>query len=130
MPLHYFAALGLSGMPVVLATYGLLSLLAVPLLYKQRAGWRPQWRDLLAIGLFGGWATAGLVGALVWGLRHVVSGWFPLDLVRLSVETPVLIVAWLVLIKLLRHPLSADADTVISHIRARFAHLEDRHERK
>ena len=75
-------------------------------------------------------AVAGLFGALVWGLRHVVSGWFPLDLVRLSVETPVLIVAWLVLIKLLRHPLSADADTVISHIRARFAHLEDRHERK
>ncbi len=88
MPLHYFAALGLSGMPVVLATYGLLSLLAVPLLYKQRAGWRPQWRDLLAIGLFGGWATAGLVGALsegdvvramllfylapVWGL---LGGW-------------------------------------------------------
>jgi len=88
MPLQHFAGLGLSGMPVVLATYGLLSLLALPLLYWQRAGWRGQWRGLLAIGVFGGWATAGLVGALsegdvvramllfylapVWGL---LGGW-------------------------------------------------------
>ncbi|MBF7728771.1 DMT family transporter [Pseudomonas sp. N040] len=88
MPLQHFAGLGLSGMPVVLATYGLLSLLALPLLYWQRAGWRAQWRGLLAIGVFGGWATAGLVGALsegdvvramllfylapVWGL---LGGW-------------------------------------------------------
>ena len=101
MPLHFFAGLGLSGMPVVLATYALLSLLAVPLLYWQRAGWRPQWRGLLAIGVLGGWATAGLVGALsegdvvramllfylapVWGL---LGGWLllgeQLSVVRVS----------------------------------------------
>ena len=64
LPLQHFAGLGLSGMPMVLATFGLLSLLALPLLYWQRSGWRGQWRGLLAIGVFGGWATAGLVGAL------------------------------------------------------------------
>jgi drug/metabolite transporter (DMT)-like permease len=88
IPLQHFAGLGLSGMPVVLATYGLLSLLALPVLYRQRQRWRVQWRGLLAIGVFGGWATAGLVGALsegdvvramllfylapVWGL---LGGW-------------------------------------------------------
>ena len=64
MPLAHFAGLGLSGMPVVLATYGLLCLLAVPILLWQRRAWWPQRYALLAIALFGGWATAGLVGAL------------------------------------------------------------------
>ncbi|MGY4532146.1 drug/metabolite transporter (DMT)-like permease [Pseudomonas sp. TE3786] len=64
MPLQHFAGLGLSGMPVVLATYGLLCVLAVPLLLCQRRVWWPQRYALLAIAVFGGWATAGLVGAL------------------------------------------------------------------
>lgn len=91
MPLQHFASLGLVGMPLVLATYGLLSLLAIPLLWRQRRAWWPQRTALLAIGLFGGWATAGLVGALsegdvvramllfylapVWGL---LGGWLVL----------------------------------------------------
>lgn len=91
MPLQHFAGLGLVGMPLVLATYGLLSLLAIPLLWRQRVAWWPQRKALLAIGLFGGWATAGLVGALsegdvvramllfylapVWGL---LGGWLVL----------------------------------------------------
>jgi drug/metabolite transporter (DMT)-like permease len=64
MPLEYFANRGLSGMPIVLCTYGLLSGLAVPLLLWQRRAWWAQWRALLAICCCGGWATAGLVGAL------------------------------------------------------------------
>lgn len=64
MPLAHFAGLGLSGMPVVLATYGLLCALAVPILLWQRRAWWPQRYALLAIAVFGGWATAGLVGAL------------------------------------------------------------------
>ncbi|MEN0105356.1 MAG: DMT family transporter [Pseudomonas sp.] len=91
MPLQYFNGVGLSGMPVVLATYGLLCVLAVPLLLWQRSAWWPQRYALLAICLFGGWATAGLVGALsegevvramllfylapVWGL---LGGWLVL----------------------------------------------------
>ncbi|MEK1904822.1 MAG: DMT family transporter [Pseudomonas sp.] len=88
IPLDYFAARGLSGMPIVLYTYGLLSLLALPLLWLQRAAWWPQRGALLAICICGGWGTAGLVGALsegdvvramllfylapVWGL---LGGW-------------------------------------------------------
>lgn len=88
IPLEFLAGQGLAGMPVVLYTYGLLSLLALPLIWLQRAAWWPQRYALLAICLFGGWATAGLVGALsegdvvramllfylapVWGL---LGGW-------------------------------------------------------
>lgn len=64
MPLAHFAGQGLAGMPLVLCTYGLLCTLAVPLVLRQRRQWWPQRGTLLAIGLFGGWATAGLVAAL------------------------------------------------------------------
>ncbi len=91
MPLHHFAAQGLSGMPVVLATYGLLCVLAIPVLIWQRAAWWSQRWGLLAIGVLGGFGTGGLVGALsegdvvrvmllfylapVWGL---LGGWLAL----------------------------------------------------
>lgn len=64
MPLAYFAGQGLAGMPLVLCTYGLLCVLAVPLVLSQRRQWWRQRGALLAIGVFGGWATAGLVAAL------------------------------------------------------------------
>lgn len=64
MPLQHFSGLGLRGMPVVLATYGLLCVVALPILLWQRRAWWPQRYGLLAIAVFGGWATAGLVGAL------------------------------------------------------------------
>jgi drug/metabolite transporter (DMT)-like permease len=64
LPLAGFAGRGFAGMPVVACTYGLLSLLALPVVIAQRAAWRAQWRALATIGLCGGWATAGLVGAL------------------------------------------------------------------
>lgn len=88
LPLEHLAGQGLAGMPVVLYTYGLLCVMALPVLAMQRRQWRPQWRALALIGLCGGWATAGLVGALsegdvvramllfylapVWGL---LGGW-------------------------------------------------------
>ena len=64
MPLAHFADQGLAGMPVVLCTYGMLCTVAVPLVLRQRRQWWPQRGALLAIGAFGGWATAGLVAAL------------------------------------------------------------------
>lgn len=64
MPLAHFAGQGLAGMPLVLCTYGLLSVIAVPLVLRQRRQWWGQRGALLAIGVFGGWATAGLVAAL------------------------------------------------------------------
>ena len=42
LPLQAFAELGISGMPMVLASYGLIALFALPLIYRQRAAWWPQ----------------------------------------------------------------------------------------
>ncbi len=67
IPLHHLAAQGLSGMPLVLLIYGLLSVLAVPVLWHQRRAWRAQSGRLLLIALAGGWGTAALMCALVGG---------------------------------------------------------------
>ncbi|MDY6841328.1 MAG: DMT family transporter [Pseudomonadota bacterium] len=64
IPLHGFAAMGLSGMPMVLAGYGLIGVLSVPLVFSQRARWQGQIWGLLAIVGFGGWANAALVSSL------------------------------------------------------------------
>jgi drug/metabolite transporter (DMT)-like permease len=64
IPLEHLAAQGMSGMPVVIYTYSLLCLVAVPVLLVQRRAWWPQRRALAVVCLCGGWATAGLVGAL------------------------------------------------------------------
>ncbi|MDC6625776.1 hypothetical protein OEZ82_27515, partial [Leclercia adecarboxylata] len=44
LPLQFFAARGLAGMPLVLLTYSLLSLLALPVLWQQRRQWSSQYR--------------------------------------------------------------------------------------
>lgn len=67
LPLQFFAARGLAGMPLVLLTYSLLSLLALPVLWQQRRQWASQYRQVLTMGLCGGWATAALVTALAEG---------------------------------------------------------------
>lgn len=64
IPLHGFAAMGLSGMPMVLAGYGLIAVLSVPLVFSHRARWQGQIWGLLAIVGFGGWANAALVSSL------------------------------------------------------------------
>ncbi|MGP0174129.1 DMT family transporter [Pseudomonas sp. NCHU5208] len=64
MPLEHLARQGLLGMPVVVYSYSLLCLLAVPVLLAQQRAWWPQRRALAVVCLCGGWATAGLVGAL------------------------------------------------------------------
>jgi drug/metabolite transporter (DMT)-like permease len=64
IPLSHLARQGLSGMPVVLCTFALLCVVAVPVLWMQRRSWWPQRKAMLVIGLGGGWAAAGLVGAL------------------------------------------------------------------
>jgi len=64
LPLQAFAEQGISGMPMVLASYGLIALFALPLIYRQRAAWWPQRWGLLGIILFGGWANASLLSSL------------------------------------------------------------------
>ncbi len=70
LPVQFFAARGLAGMPLVVLTYSLLSLIALPVLWAQRRRWRAQTRHLITMGLGGGWATAALITALADG--HVV----------------------------------------------------------
>ena len=67
IPLRAFAEAGISGMPMVFASYGLIALLAVPLLWWQRRAWRSQAWGLLAIVIFGGWANTALISSLSLG---------------------------------------------------------------
>ena len=67
IPLHAFAEAGISGMPMVFASYGLVALVAAPLLWWQRALWREQAWGLLAIVICGGWANTALISSLSLG---------------------------------------------------------------
>ncbi len=67
VPLHAFADIGLSGMPMVFAAYGLIAIVALPLLYRQREQWRGQEWGVVAIICFGGWANAALISSLSLG---------------------------------------------------------------
>ncbi|OGB19658.1 MAG: hypothetical protein A2W72_23565 [Burkholderiales bacterium RIFCSPLOWO2_12_67_14] len=67
MPLKGFIAQGLSGPLVALITYGSVGLLAVALLWRDRAAWRAQWGLVLALTLVGGWANTSFVNALMLG---------------------------------------------------------------
>ncbi|SDT18465.1 EamA-like transporter family protein [Halopseudomonas xinjiangensis] len=67
IPLRAFAEAGISGMPMVFASYGLIALVAVPLLWRQRRAWRGQAWGLLAIVIFGGWANTALISSLSLG---------------------------------------------------------------
>jgi len=69
----------------------------------------------------GAFVIAALFGVFAWLARHFLTEWIPQGLVRLSIEAPILIACWFLLVKLLRHPLSADADAVVSRIQERFA---------
>lgn len=67
LPLHHFAAAGLGGPSIAVASYGLVGALALPALWLQRAQWRDAKRQLALIALLGGWANAAFVDALVLG---------------------------------------------------------------
>ncbi|SDS52007.1 Permease of the drug/metabolite transporter (DMT) superfamily [Halopseudomonas xinjiangensis] len=67
IPLHYFADQGWVGMPLVVVTYGLLAVVAIPVLWWERRAWRAQRGSLLVITFCGGWAAAALVTALAIG---------------------------------------------------------------
>ncbi|HCB44303.1 MAG: multidrug DMT transporter permease [Pseudomonadales bacterium] len=64
LPLHAFAAQGIDGFPMVLASYGMIALVAVPLMLWQKARWWPQRWGVFGIALFGGWSNAALLSSL------------------------------------------------------------------
>lgn len=67
MPLKAFIAQGLPGPLVSLLTYGSVGVLAVWLLWRDRAAWRAQWGLVLALTLVGGWANTSFVNAVMLG---------------------------------------------------------------
>ena len=67
LPLKQFAQHGLGGVPLTLVAYGGVGLLGLPLIWLQRAAWRPQGRLLLLICLLGGTANLCFVNALMHG---------------------------------------------------------------
>jgi drug/metabolite transporter (DMT)-like permease len=66
-PLKQFGAMGLSGPLISLASYGLVGLIGLPFLLRERKAWQGQIQLLLLLALFGGWANASFVRALMTG---------------------------------------------------------------
>lgn len=66
-PLKGFAAAGLSGPVLVLLSYGVVGLVGLPWLLRERAQWRSEAGLLLLLAVVGGWANAAFVSALVLG---------------------------------------------------------------
>jgi drug/metabolite transporter (DMT)-like permease len=67
LPLKYFAAQGVGGVALTLATYGFVGALALPFILARRAQWRAQTRVLLVAGLLGGIANNCFITALMYG---------------------------------------------------------------
>ena len=66
-PLKFFGAQGLTAYTISLSAYAALSAVSLPLIWRERALWQPEWRALLAIGIFFGWANFAFTSALVSG---------------------------------------------------------------
>lgn len=66
-PLKQFGAIGLSGPFISLTSYGLVGLVGLPFLLRERPIWRSQSGLLLLLALFGGWANASFIHALMIG---------------------------------------------------------------
>ncbi|HDZ56961.1 MAG TPA: DMT family transporter [Pseudomonas xinjiangensis] len=123
IPLHYFASVGWIGMPLVLLTYGLLAVVAIPVLWWQRREWWAQSNALLVITICGGWAAAALVTALAVGevvrvmlLFYLAPVWGMLGARLLLGErlTPLRILALLLAMSGIALTLGVDSDTLRS----------------
>lgn len=67
IPLKFFAGAGLSGQVLGLTAYALIGVLALPLIWRERAAWRGELWLLLLIGVFFGWANIAFTSALMTG---------------------------------------------------------------
>lgn len=66
-PLKQIAAMGLSGVPLILVSYGGVGLLLTPVLWATRAAWRPHWRKLLLVFTCGGIANIAFPYSMIHG---------------------------------------------------------------
>lgn len=72
-PLKYFGQQGLDGHAIALTAYGLVAVVSLPLIWRERRLWMSEWRLLLLIGLLFGIANflftwALMVGSVVRGM--------------------------------------------------------------
>jgi drug/metabolite transporter (DMT)-like permease len=67
LPLKAFAEHGLSGPLLAMLSYGLIGLIGLPWLWRERALWLCDKRLLLVLVVLGGWGNAAFVSALVLG---------------------------------------------------------------
>lgn len=67
LPIKAFGEHGVSGLAFTLSTYGLIGLVALPMIWTQRAAWRPQASLLMLAGLCGGIANNCFITALMFG---------------------------------------------------------------
>lgn len=66
-PLKQLAERGLSGVPLIWVAYGSVALLLLPILWRERNGWRTQIPFLLLIMGLGGLANLSFAGSLIYG---------------------------------------------------------------
>jgi len=66
-PLKYFAGLSLTGHAIALTAYALVSLVAIPFIWREYAQWKTELGLLLLIGLFFGCANLAFTTALMTG---------------------------------------------------------------
>ncbi|MCW5626591.1 MAG: DMT family transporter [Burkholderiales bacterium] len=67
MPLKHFAAQGLGGLMMSMLTYGLVGIVAIPVIWRQFPAWRPEWRQLVGIAILGGLGNACFVSVIAVG---------------------------------------------------------------
>ena len=67
MPLKWFIGQGLTGPLVTLLSYGVVGLVTVGLIWRERSAWRAQWLLLALLVVVGGWGNTAFVHALMVG---------------------------------------------------------------
>lgn len=67
LPLKYFASAGLDGAALFFIAYGSVLVFALPLLLRQLAQWRTQWRVIVGIFFLGGYASIAFNMSVMYG---------------------------------------------------------------
>eukprot|EP01038_Epipyxis_sp_PR26KG_P019127 gene19127-27095_t len=67
LPLKYFSAFGLNGHVIGLTAYAMVAIVTLPLIWRERSKWRPEFGLLILIGLFFGIANMAFTTALMSG---------------------------------------------------------------
>ncbi len=66
-PLKHFHQQGLQGPLLILLGYGVVALVLLPWLWRERAAWRREARYMWLMLLLGGWANLAFAGAMIYG---------------------------------------------------------------